>query len=141
MKVQSTEVKNKPSLFNCVAKSGVVTALTSSFVIPEMPKAPVCCSVLCDDVYAGMTMKSVAIRTNALYSTKKLPKLDFSKVADKLGNVKLNDIVAKTKEKHPFIKKQGVKALGIFAAITAVNALVMYAIENISAKKADKKAK
>ena len=86
MKVQSTEIKNKPSLIGCVARSGLVTALTSSLALPEMTRANIRNSIVGEDVFAKLTRKSAEKTAEFLSSTKKSPNLDFSKVADKLGN-------------------------------------------------------
>ena len=139
MKVQSTEIKNKPRLIGCVAKSGLVTALTSSIALSEMTKANIRNSILGEDVFAKLTRKSAEKTAEFLSSTKKSSNLDFSKVADKLGKFDIDAVVAKAKENYPQIRKQGLKALGILTAITAVNALVMYTLDKIAAKKANAK--
>ena len=139
MKVQSTEIKNKPSLIGCVAKSGLVTALTSSIALPEITKANMRNSILGEDVFTKLTRKSAEKTAEFLSSTKKAPNLDFSRVADKLGKFDIDAVVAKAKENYPQIRKQGLKALGILTAITAVNALVMYTLDKIAAKKANER--
>ncbi len=139
MKVQSTEIKNKPSLIGCVAKSGLVTALTSSIALPEITKANMRNSILGEDVFTKLTRKSAEKTAEFLSSTQKSPNLDFSKVTDKLGKFDIDAVVAKAKEKYPEMRKQGLKALGVLTAITAVNALVMYTLDKIAAKKANER--
>ena len=141
MKVQSTEIKNKPSLIGCVAKSGLVTALTSSIALPEITKANMRNSILGEDVFTKLTRKSAEKTAEFLSSTQKSPNLDFSKVTDKLGKFDIDAVVAKAKEKYPEMRKQGLKALGVLTAITAVNALVMFTLDKIAAKKANAKTK
>ena len=141
MKVQSTEIKNKPSLIGCVAKSGLVTAVTSSIALSEMTKSNIRNSIIGEDVFTKLTRKSAEKTAEFLSSTKKVPNLDFSKVADKLGKFDIDAVVAKAKENYPQIRKQGLKALGILTAITAVNALVMYTLDKIAARKANTKTK
>ncbi len=140
MKIESSNTKIQPNLMGSVVRSGILTAVTSSFVLSEMTKANIRNSLKGADLFEKSTRKSAEKTAEFLASAKKSPNLDLSKVADKLGKIDIDAVVAKAKENYPSIRKQGLKALGILTAVTAVNAIVMYTFDKIAAKKAESKA-
>ena len=126
MIVESAKINNKPTLKACVVKSGIYTAVASGLFLPETLKASMKNAIMGKDKFVNAAKMSAEKTAEYLNSKPKALNINFSNVADKLPKIDTEQIVKKAEEIYPAIKKQGMKMLGVLAAITAVNSLVLF---------------